>query len=81
MKTFSLSNHALEMMNERKICEEWIKITLEHPDKKIEDNSTCHYIRKLDECEGRYLRVIVNAKTNPLKVITVFFDRRLRRKQ
>lgn len=42
-------------------------------------NGNVHYIRAIPERDGRFLRVIVNHHVEPARVVTVFFDRRLRR--
>ena len=38
-----------------------------------------HYIKAIPEHGGRFLRVIVNHHAAPGRVVTVFFDRGLRR--
>ena len=43
------------------------------------DDGTAHYLSSVPERGGRILRVVVNAKASPAVVVTVFFDRRLRR--
>jgi hypothetical protein len=40
-----------------------------------------HYTKAIRERDGRVLRVVVNADVQPNRVVTVFFDRRLGRKQ
>ena len=40
---------------------------------------TTHYLKAIDEREGRTLRVVVNTSVTPKRVVTVFFDRRARR--
>ncbi len=42
------------------------------------DNTT-HYIKAIPEFGGRSLRVVMNLDVIPNRVITVFFDRRIRR--
>ena len=39
-----------------------------------------HYTKRIHERDGRVLRVVVNADVQPNRVVTVFFDRRLRQK-
>ena len=46
---------------------------------EFKDDKTVHYIRAIKEYGGRYLRVIMNANVNPHMVITLFFDRRIRK--
>ena len=37
-----------------------------------------HRLRSIPEYEGRVLRVIVKKQTNPIRVITCYFDRKVR---
>ncbi|SPD76312.1 conserved hypothetical protein [uncultured Desulfobacterium sp.] len=39
-----------------------------------------HRLAVISECENRVLRVIINPHTNPVRVITLFFDRKIRGK-
>jgi hypothetical protein len=41
---------------------------------------TTHYIKAIPEHGGRFLRVVINHQVEPPRVVTLFFDRRLRRK-
>ena len=79
---FNLSEHTRDMMVERNILEEWVWLTINNPDreKKGVDNNT-HYFKSISEHEERILHVVVNPHVSPRKVITVFFDRRARRKK
>jgi hypothetical protein len=80
MITFELSNHAIVVMRERKIEVQFVSECLDAPDLVDQhDDGTVHYCRKLVDCDGRWLRVVVNPGKTPLLVITAFFDRRLRR--
>jgi len=77
---FDFSEHAYDMLTERNIKETWVRLTIEHPDKKeFKDDNTGHYIRAIKEYGGQNLRVIMNTKVKPFMDITLFFDRRLRR--
>ncbi|MBS3909095.1 MAG: DUF4258 domain-containing protein [Actinobacteria bacterium] len=74
------SEHAYDMLKERNISETWVKLAIEEPEmKESKDDGTVHYVRAIEEHEGRYLRVVVNTYANPWRIVTVFFDRRLRR--
>jgi len=69
------------MLKERNIQEAWVKLTMENPEKKeLKDDGTIHYIGAIEEYGGRYLRVVVNPDVTPERIITLFFDRRLRRR-
>ena len=78
MADYELTQHARDMLVERKIESRWVAQTIEAPDKRqAMQDGTIHFIKKIEACRGRYLRVIVNAQPSPGKIITVFFDRRL----
>ena len=77
---YQFSEHAYDMLKERNIKESWVKGALEKPSKKeAKENGTIHYIKSIEEYGGRYLRVIVNPDAHPQKIVTLFFNRRLRR--
>lgn len=73
------TSHAKTMMHERMIQEDWVLNTIGSPDiieEKNQDES--HYLKQIPEKDMRVLRVIVNPTTLPPRVITVFFDRRVK---
>jgi hypothetical protein len=81
MPDTELSSHAKDMPAERRIPEEWVWRTIRAPDREeIGADSDLHYLKPIAENAGRILRVVVNAGVKPRRVLTVFFDRRLRRK-
>jgi hypothetical protein len=67
----------------RNIRLEWLERVIEQP-QLIEvdamDSDLEHRLGKIDEFEGRVLRVIVNPQLEPIRVITAFFDRAMRGK-
>ena len=77
---YEFTDHAYDMLKERNIREEWVRLAIEEPEReeKAEDG-TVHYIRAIEQYGGRYLRVVVNPDARPRKIVTVFFDRRIRR--
>ena len=82
MQGFELSSHAIDMLTERDIQEEWLWRTINAPEKKqMGKDNNLHFTRPIEEKEGRILHVIVNPSVQPNRVITVFFDRRLRKKK
>lgn len=76
------SIHFIAMLRERSILREWVDRAVKEPD-RVENcpDGTQHFLRKISENEGRWLRVVVNVSGNPTKFVTVFFDRRLRREK
>jgi hypothetical protein len=81
---YELTTHAKESLEKRSnIHLEWLERVifspqLVHPD--ATDAELEHRIGKIEEFEGRALRVIVNPNVDPTRVITAFFDRNMRNK-
>jgi hypothetical protein len=79
MDDYEFTVHSADMLSERTIPIEWIFDTLNEPDKiEYSEENTVHYIKTIKEFGSRYLRVIVNPITEPKKIITFFFDRRIK---
>jgi hypothetical protein len=68
------------MLVERGLNEEWLWEALEHPDQVVEVENQVHYIKAIEAREGRFLKVVVNPSVSPQRVVTLFFDRSLRKK-
>ncbi len=80
MIQFRLSEHAADMLRERNIEKTWVQFALDNPEtKEIREDGTIHYICSVENHRGKYLRVVVNPNYEPIRVVTVFFDRRIRR--
>ncbi len=82
MTDFVFSSHALDALQERNIPEEWLWRTINSPDRTevgLDDNN--HYIKSIPEHGERFLRVVVNPHVTPKRIVTVFFDRRLKRRR
>jgi len=78
MEGIEFSTHALHMLQERGISQEWALMTIHSPGRtERKRNGTTHYIRAFPERGGRFLRVVVNLRVSPRRVVTAFFDRRL----
>jgi hypothetical protein len=72
------SAHFLAMLRERDIRREWVDRTVREPDRTKEPgDGTKHYMKRILENEGRWLRVVVNITVTPQRYVTTFFDRRL----
>ncbi len=76
---YVLTKHAKEVMEKRQIQLEWVEHVLFAPE-LIEPDSIDpeleHRLAHIAEFGGRVLRVIVNTRAIPARVVTVFFDRR-----
>ena len=78
---FVLSKHAADELNKAgrsQIQQEWIKRALTTPDYSDRDNrtNTIRVWKRIPEFGNRALRVVYNPNTQPITVVTVFFDRR-----
>jgi hypothetical protein len=70
-------------MAEREIKTTWVVRVLTKPQRtEIDrsDSALTHALGRIDECDGRVLRVVYNATVDPPRIVTVYFDRRQRGK-
>lgn len=84
MQRWVLSKHATTVVAERAIRLVWIEFALSSPDAIVRDQvDPClrHALRSITEADNRLLRVVYNAVESPIVVVTVFFDRRERRRR
>lgn len=80
---YELTQHAKDMLQEREIALEWLERVIYNPEKTHsdhEDDALEHRLGKIEEFNNRVLRVIVNIKNNPNRVITAYFDRTMKGK-
>lgn len=74
---YVLTDHARKRCIKRKVRDEWILATLEHPaltENDSEDPTLVHALRAIPEKGFRVLRVIYNETVDPVTVVTVYFD-------
>ena len=77
------SIHARDVVIERMIDPDWIVRTIENPvrtEPDREDPDATHYLARVPENGNRVLRVVLNNTVAPPRVVSVFFDRRLKNK-
>lgn len=78
---YTLTRHASDGLQHRDISMAWLESALLSPDWTEADHidpSLEHRLKVIPDFGNRVLRVIVNVHEMPVKVITAFFDRRLR---
>ena len=83
MSDYEFTSHATFALNSRKINETWVFDCLKNPDlieTDSEDFEVKHFFKKIPSNGNRVLRVILNFKADPQKVITVYFDRNMKGK-
>jgi hypothetical protein len=75
---YELSKHAAKRMQERKIEERWVDMTLSEPDRNEQDlidPQARHALKRIAAMQNRVLRVVYNETTSPKRIISVYFDR------
>jgi hypothetical protein len=78
---FEISDHAREVLQERGIELAWVTRVIRlpirtHPD--LLDPNALHALAKIPEFGDRVLRVIYNPTVQPWRIVTAFFDRRMK---
>lgn len=82
MTEYIFSKHAAEMMKERNIAEDWVwRVLNESENTFAGEDGNMHFTKAITEKESRVLHVVVNSSVSPKRIVTVFFDRRLRSKK
>ncbi len=75
------SDHAKTVLAERAIPREWVERVLTAPDQRESGpDGNLHYLKVIQEHGGRVLRVVVNPGRIPERIVTAFFDRRMKGK-
>lgn len=70
------TKHAENMLKERKLAKSLVIEAIEAPDHTEQgDGNIWHAIKKAGP---RFLRVVVSGNKKPYKVVTIYYDRRLR---
>jgi hypothetical protein len=81
MPKFILSAHAETVIAERGIDLQWIDRVLANPErteKSRNDPAVRYALGQIPEHDNRVLRVVYNGSVEPVRVITVYFDRTLK---
>ena len=80
---FELTKHAQKALDEREIPMEWLERTFATPELVLADPDDAKVerrFRQIPEFGGRVLRVAVNTSVEPNRVVSVFFDRKMKGK-
>jgi hypothetical protein len=78
---FELTEHAKKVMAEREIAPEWVEQTVAEPELREpdpNDASVERRYRRIPAFGGRVLRVALNTAVEPPRVVSVFFDRKMK---
>ena len=74
------SGHAVDVMLERRIPAEWVELTVAAPGLRVSDPTDPtveRFFRSIPE-HGDVLRVAINTRVVPWRVVSVLFDRSMR---
>jgi hypothetical protein len=77
---YELIKHAKNVMRERNIPLNYLEQTISYPDYSFQDETYLeleHRLKSIKEYDKRVLRVIINVSTKPMRIVTLFFDRRV----
>ena len=75
------TRHARHVMHERAIRLEWVERVVASPELRVSDPNDSEVERffgRVSERGDRVLRVAVNTRVVPWRVVSVFFDRSMR---
>ena len=81
--SYTLTEHAKKVLAEREIPLEWLERALNEPllrEPDPDDAALERRYRPIPESAGRVLRVVVNPAVEPVRVVSVFFDRKMKGK-
>lgn len=81
VESYVLSDHAKQRMAERNISEAWVSRTLANPEKTEPDPVNprcCNAV--IPECRNLVLKVVYDSIQDPIRVVTVYFDRKMKGK-
>ncbi len=80
---FELTKHAQKALDEREIPVEWLERTFAMPELVLpdpDDTTVERRFLRIPEFGGRVLRVAVNTTVEPNRIVSVFFDRKMKGK-
>ena len=80
---FELTQHAKKALAEREIALEWVERAMSAPELRLPDPGDAaveRRYRRIPEHGGRVLRVAVNIAVEPERIVSVFFDRKMKGK-
>jgi hypothetical protein len=80
---YEFTKHAAKALAEREIAVEWMERTLTEPELRMpdpDDAAVERRYRRIPEFGGRVLRVAINTTVEPNRIVSVFFDRKMKGK-
>jgi hypothetical protein len=83
MRRYDLTRHAKDVIAERNILLSWLEQVLESPELVEPDSGDpelMHHVGQIKDHGNRPLRVVFNRRASPVRIITVYFDRKMKGK-
>jgi Domain of unknown function (DUF4258) len=81
MRRYDLSRHAKDVISERCIRLAWLEQVLDSPElveADRDDPELMHHVGLIKEHGNRVLRVVFNNSATPVRIVTAYFDRKLK---
>jgi len=78
---FELTQHAKDALVKRGISMEWLERAVKSPDHTetdATDPTLQHRLAVIPENGDRVLRVIINLNMTPVRIVTLYFDRKMK---
>ena len=79
--SYELTQHARDVLDEREILIEWVERVLNRPtlrEPAESDITLENRFARIPEFGNRVLRVVINTTIVPERVVSVYFDRRMK---
>ena len=80
---YELTEHAKNILGERKIPIAYVERVIQNPELSLQDEidpNIEHRLGRIHEYDNRVLRVVINKNIDPIRVVTVYYDRTMRGK-
>jgi uncharacterized protein DUF4258 len=81
MRLYDLSRHAKDVISAREIRLAWLEQVLDSPDlvhADRDDPELMHHVGRIKEHGNRALRVVFNNSVDPVRIVTAYFDRKMK---
>ena len=78
---FTFSQHADTVVKERQISQAWLEDAVFEPERTESDRMDPeleHRLRRIKEHGNRVLRVVIVKGTDPVRIVTAYFDRKMK---
>jgi hypothetical protein len=83
MTRYDLSQHSKDVISERHIRLAWLEQVLDSPELREadrDDPELMHHVGRIKENGNRALRVVFKKSVSPVRIVTVYFDRKMKGK-